>query len=85
MYYNVIQCEMGRWAEVLNRCDAILGEAAVRSTNGSLSVDEKPEMLPQVATVLSFTALLFENTFSRSVYNSMEVSQFVCVRHDWLL
>uniref|UniRef100_A0A914RFT5 Uncharacterized protein n=2 Tax=Ascarididae TaxID=6250 RepID=A0A914RFT5_PAREQ len=60
--------EMARWADVLNMCDEVLKRAVTHvDTRGVLmAVDAEPIVVRRVAAVLSFTALLFENTFTRS-------------------
>lgn len=69
---------MARWADVLNMCDEVLKRAVTHvDTRGVLmAVDAEPIVVRRVAAVLSFTALLFENTFTRSIYNSVDVSLF---------
>ncbi|KHN86002.1 E3 ubiquitin-protein ligase HUWE1 [Toxocara canis] len=72
--YSSADSEMARWADVLNMCDEVL-ERAVKhvDTRGVLMwVDAEPVMVRRVAAVLSFTALLFENTFTRSIYSSAD-------------
>lgn len=64
---------MGRWADVLNRCDSIL-EDIVDDTTGALAIDVSSEYERVVVSILKFTSLLFENCFTRSVYSSMDVS-----------
>uniref|UniRef100_F1KQ87 Syntaxin-binding protein 5 n=1 Tax=Ascaris suum TaxID=6253 RepID=F1KQ87_ASCSU len=66
--------EMARWADVLNMCDEVLKRAVTHvDTRGVLmAVDAEPIVVRRVAAVLSFTALLFENTFTRSIYNSVD-------------
>ncbi|VDN24664.1 unnamed protein product [Gongylonema pulchrum] len=71
--------EMSRWAQVLNMCDDVLADA-VASTEvpGSpMVIDQNGSMIPHVSIVLSFTSMLFENTFTRSVYGSSDVSSSV--------
>lgn len=64
---------MGRWVDVLNRCDSIL-EDIVDDTTGSMAIDVSSEYERVVVSILKFTSLLFENCFTRSVYSSMDVS-----------
>lgn len=69
---------MSRWAKILNMCDDVLEKAAVKAgPSSSLAVDLNPDLVPQVIVVMSFTALLFENTITRSIYNSADVSSLV--------
>uniref|UniRef100_A0A914X0K1 DUF908 domain-containing protein n=1 Tax=Plectus sambesii TaxID=2011161 RepID=A0A914X0K1_9BILA len=68
--------ELARWADVLDKCDAVLERAAQSRTPGShqLMVDS-PDAAPlrsATIVVLKFTALLFENTFTRSMYSSAD-------------
>ncbi|VDK27232.1 unnamed protein product [Anisakis simplex] len=72
--------EMSRWADILNMCDEVLEKAVTYvDPNGVLmAVDNDPEMVRRVSAVLSFTSLLFENTFTRSIYSSIDVS-FICL------
>lgn len=65
---------MSRWAKILNMCDDVLEKAVIRtSVSSSLAVDDRPDLVEQVLVVMSFTALLFENTITRSVYSSADV------------
>uniref|UniRef100_A0A0N5AR03 HECT-type E3 ubiquitin transferase n=1 Tax=Syphacia muris TaxID=451379 RepID=A0A0N5AR03_9BILA len=65
--------EMCRWARVLNMCDDVLEKAVIRTSASSpLAVDDQPDLVEQVLVVMSFTALLFENTITRSVYSSAD-------------
>nr|CAD2160959.1 unnamed protein product [Meloidogyne enterolobii] len=61
--------ELGRWVDVLNDCDAVL-EAA--DEDEIMSVDKNESQEAQIISVLRFTSLLFENTFGRSIYCSMD-------------
>ncbi|KRX45470.1 E3 ubiquitin-protein ligase HUWE1 [Trichinella murrelli] len=64
--------ELCHWIPVLNRFDDFLAQACVRKEDNEwrLHCDQRQEKL--VIGILQFTALLFENTFSRDIYNSME-------------
>uniref|UniRef100_A0A915E7Q5 UBA domain-containing protein n=1 Tax=Ditylenchus dipsaci TaxID=166011 RepID=A0A915E7Q5_9BILA len=64
---------MGRWVDVLNDCDDVL-EAATKldGESGTMAIDHNEQMNRPVISVLRFTSLLFENSFSRSVYSSMD-------------
>lgn len=71
-----IKTEMGRWKDVLNECDNILDLALSTDAFGVLNVDRDEKFESYVIIILRFTSLLFENTFSRSIYSSMDVSFF---------
>ncbi|KAL3982881.1 HECT-domain (ubiquitin-transferase) family protein [Acanthocheilonema viteae] len=66
--------EMARWSDVLNMCDEVLKDAVTCSSSpgAPMAIDEDQNLLPDVTSVLSFTAMLFENTFTRSVYSSTD-------------
>uniref|UniRef100_A0A915PL16 HECT-type E3 ubiquitin transferase n=1 Tax=Setaria digitata TaxID=48799 RepID=A0A915PL16_9BILA len=66
--------EMARWSDVLNMCDDVLKDAVTCSSSpgAPMAIDEDQTLLADVTSVLSFTAMLFENTFTRSVYNSAD-------------
>ncbi|EJW85523.1 WWE domain-containing protein, partial [Wuchereria bancrofti] len=66
--------EMARWSDVLNMCDDVLKDAVTCSSSpgAPMAVDEDQILLTDVTSVLSFTAMLFENTFTRSVYSSTD-------------
>lgn len=72
-----MQTELSRWADVLDVCDEIL-EKAVERKDGSwmLAVDTDMVLREHTSVVLSFTAILFENTFTRSLYASADVRAF---------
>lgn len=67
---------MARWSDVLNMCDEVLKDAVTctSSPGAPMAIDEDQNLLPDVTSVLSFTAMLFENTFTRSIYSSTDVS-----------
>lgn len=67
---------MARWSDVLNMCDDVLKDAVTCSSSlgAPMAIDEDQTLLADVTSVLSFTAMLFENTFTRSVYSSTDVS-----------
>ncbi|KAL3125374.1 hypothetical protein niasHT_002102 [Heterodera trifolii] len=78
--------EMGRWAEVLNDCDSVLEAALEEDQNGTFAVDRDESLEAPVLSVLRFTSLLFENTFSRSIYASMErLIKLLDCRKMWVL
>ncbi|MCP9265605.1 E3 ubiquitin-protein ligase huwe1 [Dirofilaria immitis] len=66
--------EMARWSDVLNMCDDVLKDAVTCSSSpgAPMAIDEDHTLLADVTSVLSFTAMLFENTFTRSVYSSTD-------------
>lgn len=64
---------MGRFAYVLNDCDEILEVATKQADCGKVFIDYDDTLDCAVISVLRFTSLLFENSFSRSVYSSMDV------------
>jgi hypothetical protein len=72
-----LQTELARWEDVLDKCDAVLEKAAQSKSPDSyqLMVDSLDAVALRNATiiVLKFTALLFENTFTRSMYSSADV------------
>ncbi|VDO17582.1 unnamed protein product [Brugia timori] len=55
-------------------CDDVLKDAVTCSSSpgGAMAIDEDQTLLTDVTSVLSFTAMLFENTFTRSVYSSTD-------------
>uniref|UniRef100_A0A183BP47 UBA domain-containing protein n=1 Tax=Globodera pallida TaxID=36090 RepID=A0A183BP47_GLOPA len=78
--------EMGRWADVLNDGDAILDAALEEDQNGTFAIDRDDTLEAPVLSVLRFTSLLFENTFSRSIYASMErLIKLLDCRKMWVL
>ncbi|KAL7072127.1 hypothetical protein ACQ4LE_008758 [Meloidogyne hapla] len=64
--------ELGRWVDVLNDCDAVLESALALDEDETMSVDKNESQEAQLISVLRFTSLLFENTFGRSIYSSMD-------------
>lgn len=68
--------ELCLWADVLNQMDEILQRAAARKSENSVAIicdlDEHTSIKGQVLDSLKFTALLFEYSFTRGVYMSME-------------
>lgn len=60
----------------MNMCDDVLKDAVTCSSSlgAPMAIDEDQTLLADVTSVLSFTAMLFENTFTRSVYSSTDVS-----------
>lgn len=74
--FSSLQSEMARWSDVLNMCDEVLKDAVTCSSSpgAPMAIDEDQNLISDVTSVLSFTAMLFENTFTRSVYSSIDVS-----------
>lgn len=68
------KCEMARWSDVLNMCDEVLEDAVKcnSSPGAPMTIDEDQTLIADVTSVLSFTAMLFENTFTRSIYSSID-------------
>lgn len=64
--------EMGRWVEILNDCDTILNMATTANENDTMTIDLDGSLEGPVTAILQFTSYLFENTFSRSIYSSMD-------------
>lgn len=64
---------MGRWCHVLNDCNEILEMATQKTETGVIAIDLDDSMDHSVISILRFTSLLFENSFSRSVYSSIDV------------
>lgn len=62
---------MRYWADILDECDAILASAFESADCLDAKICRRTES--QITSVLHFTAFLFENTFNRSIYNSMDV------------
>jgi hypothetical protein len=72
---------LARWVHILDQCDQILSNATKSNEDSwQMAVDATDAYKLREATivVLRFTALLFDNTFGRSMYNSAEVSD------DWM-
>ncbi|KAJ1530610.1 hypothetical protein ONE63_005490 [Megalurothrips usitatus] len=70
------KCELYHWIDILDICDGILEEAAMRAGENTwtLACDlpHKSELKELLLWVLNFTTLLIEHSFSRHLYNSME-------------
>lgn len=64
---------MGRWCHVLNDCNEVLEMATQNIETGGMAIDQDDSLDRPVISILRFTSLLFENSFSRSVYSSMDV------------
>ncbi|TMS38017.1 hypothetical protein L596_004833 [Steinernema carpocapsae] len=69
---NAPKSEMQRWIPVLNKFDRIMECALREDASGRKIVDNKPDVKKLVEEVLRFSWILYENTFSRSVYSSID-------------
>ncbi len=71
------QCELYHWVDVLDRFDTILEEGCKTEPDASWHLNcDRPEntkLKQLIHSVLNFTALLIEHSFSRHLYNSIEV------------
>lgn len=66
------QIELMGWADVLDRCDEVLG-AGLEGGHWVLAVDAPDSPLrPKLTLVLAFLSELFENTTSRTCFASIE-------------
>lgn len=74
------QCELYHWVDLLDRFDGILADAGQTMENMSwMLVCDRPEreqLKSLLLSVLNFTALLIEYSFSRHLYSSIEVMNF---------
>jgi E3 ubiquitin-protein ligase HUWE1 len=75
--WNIGKCELYHWADVLDKCDAILEASAAKTSDISswqLACDlpENSRLKLLLQSVLQFTALLIEHSYSRHLYNSIE-------------
>lgn len=72
------QCELYHWVDLLDRFDGILADAGQTVENMSwMLVCDRPEreqLKALLLSVLNFTALLIEYSFSRHLYSSIEVT-----------
>jgi len=73
LLYNV-QCELSNWVDVLDKLDDVLERCCNADSQWMLACDlpghEADKHL--LLTVLQFTALLVEQSFSRHLYSSMD-------------
>jgi len=71
---NVTQCELSNWVDVLDKLDDVLERCCTAESQWMLACDlpghESDRHL--LLTVLQFTALLVEQSFSRHLYSSMD-------------
>uniref|UniRef100_H2YZN3 Uncharacterized protein n=1 Tax=Ciona savignyi TaxID=51511 RepID=H2YZN3_CIOSA len=71
--WTVGKCELYHWVDVLDRFDGILSAAAYTGESEWLLAVNKDERLQELAlSVLHFTSLLIEYSFSRHLYSSVE-------------
>ncbi|XP_071495531.1 E3 ubiquitin-protein ligase HUWE1-like [Diadema antillarum] len=74
--WNYGKCELYHWVDVLDRFDGILEEGCAASPDQlwRLSCDhpQNVRLKESVHSVLTFTALLIEHSFSRHLYSSVE-------------
>ncbi|KAK3103700.1 hypothetical protein FSP39_021121 [Pinctada imbricata] len=69
------KCELYHWSDVLDKFDDVLDKACKRGDKKwTLAADEphNHQLKELLQSVLHFTALLIEHSFSRHLYNSME-------------
>ena len=71
---DVAQCELSNWVDVLDKLDDVLERCCKADSQWMLACDlpghEADKHL--LLTVLQFTALLVEQSFSRHLYSSMD-------------
>uniref|UniRef100_A0A670KLH3 E3 ubiquitin-protein ligase HUWE1 n=1 Tax=Podarcis muralis TaxID=64176 RepID=A0A670KLH3_PODMU len=74
--WNIGKCELYHWVDLLDRFDGILADAGQTVENMSwMLVCDRPEreqLKSLLLSVLNFTALLIEYSFSRHLYSSIE-------------
>uniref|UniRef100_A0A670YLI6 HECT-type E3 ubiquitin transferase n=1 Tax=Pseudonaja textilis TaxID=8673 RepID=A0A670YLI6_PSETE len=74
--WNIGKCELYHWVDLLDRFDGILADAGQTVENMSwMLVCDRPEreqLKALLLSVLNFTALLIEYSFSRHLYSSIE-------------
>lgn len=70
--WNYGKCELGLWADVLDRLDAILEDVTTKVGTWSLKVDSpgNENLVQDVVTVLEFTSHLIEHSIYRCLYGS---------------
>ena len=74
VWFHSARIELAKWTDVLTKCDKILTHCGYRLTlKDPMRVDYDDVYAKHVGSVLRFSSLLFENTFSRSIYPSTEV------------
>ncbi|XP_069501404.1 E3 ubiquitin-protein ligase HUWE1 isoform X3 [Ambystoma mexicanum] len=74
--WNIGKCELYHWVDLLDRFDGILSDAGLTVENMSWMLvcdrPEKEQLKSLLLSVLNFTALLIEYSFSRHLYSSIE-------------
>ncbi|XP_076800643.1 E3 ubiquitin-protein ligase HUWE1-like isoform X1 [Clavelina lepadiformis] len=71
--WTVGKCELYHWVDVLDRFDDILSSAAsTGDTNWLLAINTNKRLQDLTLSVLHFTSLLIEYSFSRHSYSSVE-------------
>lgn len=70
--WNYGKCELGLWADVLDRLDAILERAVTKVGRWMLRLDTPSEasLVEDVVTILEFTGHLIEHSIYRYLYGS---------------
>ncbi|KAL3320417.1 hypothetical protein Ciccas_000898 [Cichlidogyrus casuarinus] len=70
--WNYGKCELGLWADVLNRFDDILDRAVTRVGKWEMELDlpGNEKMVSDVVAILDFTAHLIEHSIYRYLYGS---------------
>lgn len=70
--WNYGKCELGLWADILDRLDAILEDVTTKVGMWTLKVDApgNEHLVKDVVTVLEFTSHLIEHSIYRCLYGS---------------
>jgi len=70
----VAQCELSNWVDVLDKLDDVLERCCQADSQWMLACDMPGHEADKhlLLTVLQFTALLVEQSFSRHLYSSMD-------------
>nr|CAH8850642.1 unnamed protein product [Trichobilharzia regenti] len=70
--WNYGKCELGLWADVLDRLDAILENAVTKTGKWMLRLDTpgNSSLVDKVVTILEFTGHLIEHSIYRFLYGS---------------
>ncbi|KAH9282670.1 E3 ubiquitin-protein ligase HUWE1 [Echinococcus granulosus] len=70
--WNYGKCELGLWADILDRLDAILEDVTTKVGTWTLKVDApgNEHLVKDVVTVLEFTSHLIEHSIYRCLYGS---------------
>jgi hypothetical protein len=73
VWFHSTRTELVKWTDIITRCDKILTYCSFRvSLKDPMRVDYDEEYALHVGSVLRFSSLLFENTFSRSIFPSTD-------------